>query len=259
MKVFAVKTRAMLPPKDDLLSLIKESFLDNKIKLKEESIIVITSKIVAIGQGRCVKINRNLNKEDQRKEKDKLIKLEADFYIDRKHVPKQLVTLTIKNNILIPTSGIDESNANGYYVLWPKNPFKEAKKIHEFIKKEFGIKKFGIIISDSHTTPLRAGISGISIAYYGFYPLRDYRGKKDIFGRELTMSQTNVVDSLADIAVFAMGEGNEQTPIAIVEDAKGIKFGFDSMKNDPLIIDKKEDIYWPVINGAKWSKGKGTK
>ena len=192
-------------------------------------------------------------------EKDKLIKQEADFFIDRKHVPHQLVTLTIKNNILIPTSGIDESNANGYYILWPKKPFLEAKKIHAFIKKEFGVKKVGIIISDSHTTPLRAGISGISIAYFGFYPLRDYRGKKDIFARELKMSQTNIVDSLADIAVFAMGEGNEQTPIAIIEDALGIKFGFDSVKNDPLIIDKKQDIYWPLVNGAKWSKGKNKK
>lgn len=259
MKIFAVKTKAMMPPKDDLFSLIKESFLDNKIKLKEESIIVITSKIVAIAEGRCIKINQNLSKEEQRKEKDKLIKQEADFFIDRKHVPHQLVTLTIKNNILIPTAGIDQSNANGYYIFWPKDPFKEAKKIYTFIKKEFGIKKVGIIISDSHTTPLRSGISGISIAYYGFYPLRDYRGQKDIFGRELKMSQTNIVDSLADIAVFTMGEGNEQTPIAIAEDIKGIKFGFDSTKNDPLIINKKQDIYYPLIKGAKWSKGKNKK
>lgn len=246
----------MLPPKDNLLSLIKESFLANKIKIKEESIIVVTSKIVAIGQGRCIKIDQSLSAEQQRIVKDKLIKQEADFFIDRKYVPNQRVVLTIKNNIVIPTSGIDESNANGYYILWPEKPFLEAKKIHQFIKKEFGLKKVGVIISDSHTLIMRLGIGGFGMAYYGFYPLRDYRGSKDIFGRKLKMTQTNIVDSLADAAVFQMGEGKEQTPIAVVEDILGIKFGFNSLKKDPLVIDKNIDIYAPLLKNAKWSKGK---
>lgn len=257
MKVFAVKTKKMMPPKDNLFSLIKESFLAGKVKLKEKSIIVITSKILAIGQGRCVKMKEGLSKEEQKKEKDKLIKQEAEYYIDRKHVPNKMVVLTIANNILIPSAGIDESNANGYYILWPKKPFLEAKKIWQFLRKEFKLKKLGIIISDSHTTPLRNGISGFGLAYYGFYPLRNYVGTKDIFGRTLKMTRTNIVDILADTAVFEMGEGVECTPIAIIEDARDIKFGFDSTKNDPMKIDKKVDIYYPLIKGAKWKKGKG--
>lgn len=254
MKIFAVKTKAMMPPKDDIYSLIKESFLAGKIKLKEESIIVITSKIVAIAQGRCVKINQDLSEEQQKIEKDKLVKKEAEYYIDRKFVPNQMAIITIKNNILIPTAGIDQSNANGYYIFWPKDPFLEAKKLWKFLRKEFNLKKIGVIISDSHTMPLRSGMMGIAIAYYGFYPLRNYIGKEDIFGRKLKMTRVNIADSLADVAVFAMGEGSEQTPIAIIEDVKGIKFGFDSTKNDPLIINKKEDIYWPLIKNAPWKQ-----
>ena len=181
MKVKAIKTRIFLPPKDDLLSLIKDSFLG--LELKEKSIIVITSKIVAIWQGRCVKINSVKNKDD-------LIKKEADFYIDRDKVPQGYVILTLKNNILIPTSGIDESNANGYYILWPDKPNLAAKQIYQFVKKTYKLKKFGIIISDSHCTPLKSGVTGITIGYYGFYPLIDYRGKKDIFGRKMKMSQS---------------------------------------------------------------------
>lgn len=211
MIVRAIQTRPLIPPKDDLLSVIEESIFG----LKEKSVVVITSKVVSIWQERCIKINKKINKED-------LIKKEADFYIDKS--PSEYVMLTIKNNILIPTSGIDESNANGYYILWPENPFLAAKKIYDFIKKKFKLKKLGIIISDSHTTPLRTGIMGIGIAYYGFYPLRDYRGKKDIFGRELKMSQTNIVDFLAAAAVYKMGEGAEQTPIAVIEDVGDIKF-----------------------------------
>lgn len=261
MKIFAVKTRKMMPcpagrrlPKDNLLSLIKESFLANKIKLKEGSIVVVTSKIVAIGQGRCVKINKDLSEKKQKEFKDNLIKQESEYYIDRKDVPNKMVVLTIANNILIPSAGIDESNANGYYILWPKKPFLEAKKIWQFLRKEFGLKKLGIIISDSHTTPLRAGVSGFGLSYYGFYPLRNYVGSRDIFGRTLKMTRTNIVDILADVAVFCMGEGNECTPIAVVEDARDIKFGFDSTKNDPMKINKKEDIYYPLIKNTPWRK-----
>ena len=53
----------------------------------------------------------------------------------------ETVMLTIKNNILIPTSGIDESNANGYYILWPEKPFESAKRIYNFIKKEFKLQQ----------------------------------------------------------------------------------------------------------------------
>ncbi len=250
MIIKAIKTRPLIPPKDDLLSVIKESFL--KFKLKEKSVIVVTSKVVSIWQGRCIKIDKKINK-------DELTKKEADFYINRNKVSQKYVMLTIKNNILIPTSGIDESNANGYYILWPEEPFLAAKQIYNFIKKEYKLKEFGIIISDSHTTPLRSGIMGIGIAYYGFYPLRDYRNKKDIFGRELKMSQTNIVDSLSAAAVYTMGEGSEQTPIVVIEDAGDIKFEInDFSKKNPLEIDINEDIYAPILKNTKWVKGGGS-
>lgn len=247
MLVKAIKTRPFIPPKDDLFSLIKEGF--SGLNLKEKSIIVVTSKIVSIWQGRCVKIESFKNKGD-------LIKKEADLYLERDRVPKGYVMLTIKNGILIPTAGIDESNANGYFILWPRNPFQAAKKIYNFIKKSYHLKNLGVIISDSHCVPQRIGIMGISIAYYGFYPLRDYRGTKDIFGRTMKISLSNIADSLAAAAVIVMGEGNEQTPIAIIEDVNSLKFKqFNPAQANPLEIDRNEDIYAPLLKAIKWKKG----
>lgn len=249
MFVRAIKTQPLIPPKDDLLSAIKQAFFG--FKLKEKSIIVITSKVISIWQGRCVKISKKIKK-------DELIKEESDFYIDRGETPQSYVMMTIKNNILIPSAGIDESNAKGYYVLWPDESFFAAKQIYNFIKKEYKLRDFGIIISDSHTTPLRSGIMGIGMAYYGFYPLRDYRNKKDIFGRTIKMSQTNIVDSLAASAVYVMGEGAEQMPIAVIEDAGKIKFGINNFsdKKNPLQIHVKDDIYAPLLKNVKWKRGK---
>lgn len=249
MLVRAIKTRALMPPQDDLFSLFRKNF--SEFSLKEKSVIVVASKIVSIWQGRCVKIDSKLNKDD-------LVKKEADFYLDRSEVPKGYVMLTVKDNILIPTAGIDESNGNGYFILWPDNPFGAAKEIYNFIKKDYRLNDLGIIIADSHCIPSRLGTTGISIAYYGFYPLRDYRGTKDIFGREMKMSQSNVADSLAATAVLAIGEGNEQTPIAVIEDINSIKFQeFDPAISNPLEIDRDDDIYAPLLKAIKWQKGGG--
>jgi F420-0:gamma-glutamyl ligase len=248
MKVKTIKTRVFIPPKDDLDAFLKESF--SGIELKEKSVVVVSSKIIAISQGRCVKIGDTFEKPD-------LIKQEADFYIDMDKIAGKLSTLTIKDNILISSSGIDESNANGYYVLWPQHPFGEAKKVHAFLKKMYHLDSIGVIISDSHRIPLRAGIVGMGIAYYGLNPLRDYRGQNDIFGRPLKYSQTNIVDSLAAAAIFEMGEGNETMPIAIIEDARDLQFtDEDFSDHDVLKTDMDHDKYNFFLKSNIWKKGK---
>ncbi len=251
MQVKAIKTRKFLPPKDDLFSFLKESF--SGIKFKEGAVIVVTSKIVAISEGRCVKITNTSNKPA-------LIKQEADFYIDKNKVSGKISTLTIKDNILISSSGIDESNGNGYYVLWPQKPFFWAKKIHAFLKKEYGLGQVGVIISDSHRVPLREGILGMGLAYHGLYPLRDYRGTKDIFGREMKFSQTNIIDSLAAAAVFEMGEGAECSPLAIIENIPDIKFTSRDFSNKDLLkLEISQDRYNLFLKSPIWKRGKHKK
>jgi len=225
-----------MPPQDDIYSVLEESLPP----LKENDVLVITSKVLAIHQGRCVKINETVSK-------DTLIEQEADYYISRDRVPYQAVILTIKENVLIPSSGIDESNANGYYILWPKNTNALVKEITLFFKKKHNLKNLAVIATDSHTTPLRWGVLGIAIGFYGLKPLYDYRGKTDIFGRTLTMTQKNVVDTLATLSVAIMGEGDEQTPIAIIRNAPFVEFT-DEDTYDSFIIPKDKDIYKPLLD-----------
>ncbi|GAH17146.1 unnamed protein product, partial [marine sediment metagenome] len=186
MEIIPIKTRIVKPPQDDIYNVIDE-FCPT---LREKDVFLLTSKILAIHQGLCIPIDTVGNK-------DNLIRKEADVFIPRKECPGGYVILTVKNNTLIPSTGTDESNANGYYILWPKKPEKEAKTICEYLKKKFSLKKLAVIITDSHTVPMRYGIMGISIGFYGLYPLKDYRGEKDIFGRRMKMSQSNIVDALA--------------------------------------------------------------
>lgn len=246
MIVKAVKTRKFLPPKDnfeDLLSAIKN--------LKENSIVAIASKVVSIGEGRCVL--------SEKQEKDELIIKEADLYLERKYVPAQSVIFTIKNNVMVASAGVDESNAAGYFVLWPKDPEESAKRIWQYLKNKFNLKNLGVIITDSRVTPLRRGVVGVAVAYFGFKPLKDYRGKEDLFGRKFEMETSDIPDSLATAAVLEMGEGAESQPFAIITDVSYIEFMQKryAPKNPELAfkMPEKEDVFYPFLTSVKWKKG----
>ena len=205
--------------------------------------LVITSKIVSIHQGRCVL-------QSEISDKETLIKKEAQKYLPGSRIPGKSPMLTIKHNILIPTAGIDESNAGKYYILWPRQPQKAAEEIYQFVKKRYGVKKVGIIISDSHTAPMRRGVLGIAVSYFGFRGLNDYRGTKDLYGRKLEVSTVNVADALTTAAVLEMGEGTEQTPLALITDVPFVTFT--TKKDSPLSIGIKEDLYGPLLKSVKW-------
>jgi F420-0:gamma-glutamyl ligase len=214
MKITAIKTQKIIQSQVSL-----EDFLDQYIKkLPEKSVLVITSKVVSIIENRVKSLNENI---------DKLILKEADFISKKPNKYGRFTT--IKHNAFISAAGIDQSNGNGSYILLPLNPHKTARKIYQYLANKFKTKQFGVVISDSRSMPLRVGAMGVAIGFWGFAPLNSYIGKQDIFGRFLKYEQANIVDALVAAAVLAMGEGNEQTPIAVVEDLVQIQFS----KNRP--------------------------
>ena len=236
MHFIKIKTRAFLPLKDDIYDL-----LNSIKKLREGDIVVITSKVLGIHQGRCIKINPSVDKLE-------LIKSEADYFIPTK-IKQQKFILTIRNHVMAVSAGVDESNANGYYVLLPNNVNKLLKEIWLQLRKNFKIKKLGVIATDSHTFPMRRGTIGIAIGFYGFQPQQDYRGQKDIFGREFKFTQTDVVDALAISAVLVMGEGNERVPIVLIRESK-VKFTNRSTYRK-LVMPLKGDIYYPLLKAFR--------
>jgi len=225
-------------------------FLDEFVKnLKEGSILAITSKIVSLCEGR-VRDTKDVDKEQLAEE-------EAEFFLPASE-NKYGFTLSIKHNMIIPSSGIDESNADGKYVLWPTDPQKSVNAVRMYLSKRFSIKNVGVIITDSRATPLRWGTTGAALSHSGFAALNDYIGKPDIFGRKLEVTKANVRDALAAAAVIVMGEGAEQTPLALISDVPFVTFQArdPSMEElDSLKISIDEDLFAAILKRAPWKKG----
>lgn len=246
MKIQAVKTRIVEAYSCKLTELLTESLPS----IPNNSVIAITSKVVSLCEGNVIPL-ASMSKDD-------IIENDADYFLPKSN-NKYDVYLTIKNNLLIPSAGVDESNTNGYYVMWPKDPQSSANLCWQFLRNKFRLENLGVIITDSTSSPLRWGVTGKCIAYCGFKGLNSKIGESDLFGRKLRMTQVNVADALAAAAVLCMGESNEQTPIAIIEDLPFVKFEHQPPTSEDinaLHINIKDDLYGQLLEGVKWQSRK---
>ena len=197
------------------------------MRLHEGDIVAISSKVVSIGEGRCVPLD----------EADKLAltKREADYYL----LPaksKWRRIFTIAGGALIGSAGIDESKPHRPHVLYPGKPYKSARGFR---------------------APLRRGAIGFALAWSGFKPLRDYRGSRDLFGRAFTIEIANIADSLAAAANLVMGEGIERTPLVVIRDAPDIVFTDSDAEplGGELRVTPADDLFAPLLWGKGWKRG----
>lgn len=245
MKIVAIKTEKVSPRSTTLTALLDRSLK----KFSDHSILVITSKIVALCEGRFLPHDATL--------KDEAIIALADYYLP-KEKSRYGIPLTITDNAFIARAGIDASNTNGHYSLLPKDSYATAKKIRGYLVKRFGVTNAGVIVVDSHSTPLRRGTLGVAIGWSGFHALKNYENLPDIFGHHFTTHQ-NHVDGLASCAVLAIGEGNEQTPLALITDIPFVTFQKNSPTKKELTTFKppiKDDLFAPLLNWKDLKKGK---
>ncbi|MBX4210635.1 coenzyme F420-0:L-glutamate ligase [Candidatus Parcubacteria bacterium] len=220
MEITGIKSR-ILKEHDDIYR-----FIDEWVnQLNNGAVVVITSKIISLSEGRTAGLL----------EKEKILKQESKKVIE---TPWAYLTLT-KDGWCI-NAGVDESNASGKIILLPKDPFGVARNIRSYLLKKFSLKKLGVIITDTKSVPLRKGTIGRALGYAGFQPLKSYIGKKDLFGRKSRVTESNVTDALAAAAVLVMGEGDEQIPIAVIKNAP-VKFSTKKFRSLSLAPEK--DIY----------------
>jgi dihydrofolate synthase / folylpolyglutamate synthase len=245
MKVTSVRTERITAGATELLPLLERATAD----VPDGSVIAISSKVVSLCEGSVIPLDKI--------DKEELVVRESDLYLPAS-LSKYRHHFTITNNTLIPMAGVDESNGDGHYVLWPKDAQATASQVRAWAKQTFGLSRIGVIITDSTCHPLRRGTNGIMLAYSGFRALNDYVGRPDLFGRPFTVSQADVAGGLAAAAVLQMGEGAEQTPIAILTDLPFVRF----QDRDPtaeelasVIIPLDEDLFAPFLTSVQWQKG----
>src|SRR3989344_1170416 len=97
-------------------------------KMKEGSILVITSKIVALSEERTAALGT-------KKEKERLIRSESEVMTRSPYA-----WITLKDGILLSNAGVDESNANGRIIFLPKDSYRAAARVRAALVKKYRVR-----------------------------------------------------------------------------------------------------------------------
>jgi coenzyme F420-0:L-glutamate ligase/coenzyme F420-1:gamma-L-glutamate ligase len=194
-------------------------------ELRDGDVLVISSKFVAVSEGRVVRLGgvrpgakaKGLGAKYRMDPRlCELVLRESDEVIGG--IPGFL--LTSKEGLLTPNAGIDKSNVkHGAVVPYPRRPELSAWRIREALKFSRGV-SVGVIICDSRLSPTRMGTTGVAVAASGIEAVLDMRGRVDLFGNVLKVTAQGVADDLSSAAEILMGESNEATPIVRVRGLK---------------------------------------
>lgn len=257
MELIPVKT-PIIRPGDNLIEIFQHSLSENNITLQNGDIVVIAETVVATSQRRIInekeitevseKAHKISKKYEMRPKFVELILQEADKILGG----VTGVLLTEKYGVPIANAGIDESNSggSGNYVLMPEKPFETAVNYRNQLKIDYNMKDLGLIITDSRVQPMKRGTIGVAFAVAGFEPVEKCQGKRDLFDRELIITERAIADDISSAAQLLMGESNQQIPIVIVRNIE-VKFTDNDIAPTEMLIDRNRCLFMNVFEKAQ--------
>ncbi len=215
IEAFTVKNVPRIKPGDDLTDFL------HGCNLQEGDIIVIASTVVSKAEGLIKTL-------DSFSPSERAYGMAKDLHEDPRFVEAVLEESTevliekpfllVENKFgqICVNAGLDRSNVEeGYVLLLPANPSASARKIRKRIKERYR-SNVAVIITDTCGRSFREGQTGIGIGFAGISPMKDWRGLKDLEGKELEITNEGLGDEVAGMANILMGEGAGGTPRVIV-------------------------------------------
>ena len=237
---------------DDLSTIILQSLDRMALVLHEGDILVLGQKIVSKAEGRMVNLASVIPSERAielaaETEKDPRM-LELVLRESKAVLRTRPGTIIVEHRLgfICANAGIDHSNVTGegtameeWVLLLPENPDRSAGCIRQRLQEASGV-HLAVLIIDSHGRAWRMGTVGIAIGVSGMPALVDLRGKQDLFGYNLRITQVGVADELAAAASLVMGQAAEGTPVVHV---RGFPYALREATLAELLRPEDQDLF----------------
>jgi coenzyme F420-0:L-glutamate ligase / coenzyme F420-1:gamma-L-glutamate ligase len=216
----------MIRPGDDLAGLMIAACEKSVLAPSEGDVWVVAQKIVSKAEGRYVDladVRPSARARELAVEVDKDPRLiEVILGESRRVVRQRRGVLIVEHRLgfIMANAGIDRSNVDPAagaepVLLLPRDPDASAAGLLDRLAAHFR-KRFGVIITDSFGRAWRRGTVGVALGAAGMPALMDLRGRPDLFGHVLRVTQTGFADEIASAASLLMGQANEAQPAVLV-------------------------------------------
>jgi coenzyme F420-0:L-glutamate ligase / coenzyme F420-1:gamma-L-glutamate ligase len=240
----------LLQPDDDLGAIIIAAIDKAELVLSDGDIVVVAQKAVSKCQGRYVDLATVTPSWHARQiaiEVDKDPRLVEVILSESVRIVRKAPNVLIvehRSGCIMANAGVDQSNvapAAGQepVLLLPMDSDATAEALCAALAARFS-KRLGVIVSDSFGRPWRRGTVGIALGAAGIPSLRNLRGKPDLSGRPLQVTETGFADEVAAAASLLMGQADEGHPVVLVA---GLAAAEASIPARALIRPAAEDLF----------------
>lgn len=203
--------------------------------LRDNDIVVITSKVLSKVEGRVVPAPTDPEERDALRRK--LIDREAVRVLARKGR-----TLITENSygLVQAAAGVDGSNiGSDELALLPTDPDASAAGVRAGLRAALGV-SVAVVVTDTMGRAWRNGQTDVAIGAAGLPVLYGYAGAADTFGNELLVTEIAVADELAAAADLVKGKLTA-IPVAVV---RGLDLPDDGSAGRNLVRGGEEDLFW---------------
>lgn len=238
---------------NDLAEFIRHSLQLDEINLQNGDVLVLAQKIVSKAEGRRKNL-KDFHPSDEAVHLAGISGKDARFIqavLEESKAILRVIPGTIiaehKKGFICANAGIDHSNvcagegdeAEEWILLLPEDSDKSAERIRIDLEQHSG-KQLAVLVIDSHGRPWRNGTVGVTIGVSGIPALLDMRGRMDLFGRTLRITQVATADELAAAASLMMGQAAEGSPVVHV---RGFPYELREGELAELIRPEAQDLF----------------
>ena len=250
LQLIALSHVPLIQPGTDLLRMICDIARKHGPALLDDDVVVIAQKIVSKAEGRYVDLatitpgQKALALSTQVQKDARLV--EVILKESRKVLRYRPGVLIVEHKLgfVLANAGVDQSNVDPQrgvkpVLLLPEDPDGSARRLHEGLRAQLG-KNIAVVINDSLGRAWRLGTVGVALGAAGFPALSDLRGRPDLYGRPMQVSEIGFADEIAAAASLLMGQAAEATPIVIV---RGLRWSAKASSAAQLLRDPNEDLF----------------
>jgi coenzyme F420-0:L-glutamate ligase/coenzyme F420-1:gamma-L-glutamate ligase len=233
-------------PGDDLGQMITRAAEKMRLKLSDGDIIVVAQKIVSKAEGRLVNLESVTPSEfaieiaNKQLRDPRLIEVilseSANIVRSDDHV---LITET-KHGFICANAGVDRSNVVGkdWVSLLPVAPDDSALLLKTRFAELLKVNA-AVIITDTFGRAWREGLTNVAIGVAGIKPLKDFRGKTDDHGKELSATVLALADEIAAASGLLMRK-TARIPVVVM---RGYYFDHGEGSAREMVRPKDRDLF----------------
>ena len=237
-------------PGDDLARILGDALEAAALAPRHGDVLVVTHKIISKAEGRYVAL-ADVTPSPRARElaaatgKDPaLVEVILSESREVLRFRPGLIITEHRLGMVIANAGVDHSNVphgdDGERVLLlPQDPDASSAALRDALQERFG-EPLAVVVSDSVGRAWRNGVVGLALGAAGLPALLDLRGRRDLEGRALRVTQVGLADEIASAAQLLMGEADEGQPAVLV---RGLAWDGPPLPAAALVRDPELDLF----------------